>query len=54
MDFNAVLTTFLNLECGSSVAVVYAGSESSQIIQNILIYIPKMGKYFLFLGELSP
>ncbi len=36
--FNNVLTTFLGLECVSSVAV-YAGSELSDFIKNILICV---------------
>ncbi len=42
--FNDVLTTFLGLECGSSV-VVYAGSESLWISsKNVLICVMKMNK----------
>ncbi len=42
--FNNVLTNFLGLERGSSVAV-YAGSESSQISsKNILICVLKMNE----------
>ncbi len=36
--FNDVLTTFLGLECGSSMAV-YAGSESSRISSKIFFII---------------
>ncbi len=45
--FNDVLTTFLGLECVSSVAV-YAGSESSRISsKNILNCVPKINKGFM-------
>ncbi len=36
-------TTLLGLECGSYVAV-YAGPESSDLVKNILICVPKMIK----------
>ncbi len=41
--FNDVLTTFLGLEHGGYIAV-YAGSESSDLIKNILICVPKMNE----------
>ncbi len=37
--FNDVLTTFLGLECGSSIAV-HGGS----VLKNILIFVPKMNE----------
>ncbi len=49
--FNDVLTTFLGLECVSSVAV-YAGSESSRISsKNILNCDPKINKGFMGLEQ---
>ncbi len=56
--FNNVISTFMGLECGSYIAV-YAGSESSDFIKNILICVLKMYKGlgmtqgFSFLGELT-
>ncbi len=41
--FNNVLTTFLGLDCISCVTV-YAGSESSDFIKNILICVPEMNE----------
>ncbi len=41
--FYNVFTTFLGLQRGSCVAV-YAGSESSDFIKNILICIKKMNE----------
>ncbi len=42
--FNNVFTTFLGLERFRSIAV-YAGSENSDFIKNILICVPKMNEY---------
>ncbi len=41
--FIDVLTTFLGLDHGSSLTV-YGLTESSQIIKNILICVPKMNE----------
>ncbi len=49
--FNDVLTTFLGLKCGSSIAV-YGGSESSRISnKNILICVPKTNKGLMGLEQ---
>ncbi len=42
-NLNNVLPTFLGLERVSCMAV-FAGSESSDFLKNILIYVPKMNK----------
>ncbi len=41
LPFNYILTTFLGLEHVSCI-VVYAGSENSGFIKNILICVSKM------------
>ncbi len=41
--FNNVLTTFLRLDRGSTLAV-YGGSERSRNSSNILIWVPKMNE----------
>ncbi len=42
--FNDVLPTFLGLECGSSVAVLWRVRKLSDFIKNILICVPMMSE----------